>query len=816
MRNKFLLLTLAAALVAVGLSTNAVIAIGSTPTPTNTSSQVLSLFKGGSYTDGTGPFAWGDNIIGSGSTTDLNATINCPSDATGAWVFISPEGSESTKTAWQAYAQTSFSSGTSILTPNLKLSGQTNGTPSVVKAIGGNWSVGVACTTNQGAVVDFTAYRSITVTAGTGSWTAAPAPVLATPSSSGSPSSSPSDSSGTGGSAVKLYTYKGGSYVPSNTGGSAFAWGDNIIGSSSATDLNATIDCPSDATGAWVFIAPVGSESTKTAWQAYAQTSFSSGTSILTPNLKLSGQTNGTPSVVKAIGGNWSVGVACTTNQGAVVDFSAYRSITVTAGTGAWTAGPELGGTPNPTPTATPSTSPTATPTPTATATPTATPTPTVPAAPIVAVKRPTWVDGATVYQVNVRSATTAGTFAAFQSSEIPRLKALGIKVLDFLPLNPISGTGHLGTLGSEYAIDDYHFVNQEFLTSHGTEAEFSNLVYYAHQAGMKVVVGWNAQATGLDNPWYLNHKDWYQLDGSNNPLNPNNGTGLETDKALLKYTNTDMQAAMITEMKYWVSHFGIDGFACANALSVPASFWDRVTAEVNATSANTLLWAADDANPATSANSFAAGYNYGLYRAFNGLLSGKTNKVALSNALLAANPTPSSKAFVLNFTNNDIQSAYSGSDVTRLGSANPLATALNFTAPGTPLIYNGQEFALSTKIKPNDKTLISWPNNAASKAANTLIKKLVQLRLKNAALGLDSSVNLVSNNGKSVVSYSRSSGANTVIVVANLSSKATQVAVNTSGLIGSYFDLATGKKIKVAKSTAVTLAKYGFVVYSK
>ena len=326
MRNKALVLTLSALLVAVGFSTNAVLASGSTPSPSNSSNEVLNLFKGGSYNDGTGPFGWQDNIIGSSSAADINGVFTCPSDATGTWVFISPVGSEATKTSWQAYAPGSFQSGTTVLTPNLKLSGQTNGVPAAVKALGGAWSVGVACTTNQGAVVDYTAYRTITVTAGTGSWTASPAPVISSPS--GSTSSPTASSPTTGDSAEKLYTYKGGSYVPSNTGGTAFGWQDNIIGSTSNTAAEGVFTCPSDATGTWVFISPVGSESIKTSWQAYAPGSFVQGTTtVLTPNLKLSGQTNGVAATVKALGGAWSVGVACTTNQGAVVDYASYRVI---------------------------------------------------------------------------------------------------------------------------------------------------------------------------------------------------------------------------------------------------------------------------------------------------------------------------------------------------------------------------------------------------------------------------------------------------------------------------------------------------------
>ena len=109
----------------------------------------------------------------------------------------------------------------------------------------------------------------------------------------------------------------------------------------------------------------------------------------------------------------------------------------------------------------------------------------------------------------------------------------------------------------------------------------------------------------------------------------------------------------------------------------------------------------------------------------------------------------------------------------------------------------------------------MAWPANAAAKATNALIKKLIQLRKLNGSLGLDSAAALLANNSKSALSFSRVAAGNKVIVVANLSNKPAKVVVNTSALIGSYFDLASGKKVKLAKSTTLAMPKYGFVVYS-
>ncbi len=149
------------------------------------SGQLVNLYKSGSFTDGSTAFAWTDNIIGSASSTDLNASFACPEASTSGWVFVASAGNETTKTNWQAYAKQSFVSGTkNLLTPNLKLSGLANGTVSTVKALGGSWSLGIACTENQDTTVDYVAFRRVSVAQSTGAWTSAgelvltPAPLL--------------------------------------------------------------------------------------------------------------------------------------------------------------------------------------------------------------------------------------------------------------------------------------------------------------------------------------------------------------------------------------------------------------------------------------------------------------------------------------------------------------------------------------------------------------------------------------------------------------------------------------------------------------
>jgi hypothetical protein len=117
----------------------------------------------------------------------------------------------------------------------------------------------------------------------------------------------------------------------------SFLWTSAAYGSSSRTDAGAVITCPSDSTGVRTFVSAVGSERVLASHKAYAASAFVSGTKgVAYANIKLSSLTNGAGAGVKADGGSYSLGVACL--KDAAVNAAFYRTISVTAGTGSWTA----------------------------------------------------------------------------------------------------------------------------------------------------------------------------------------------------------------------------------------------------------------------------------------------------------------------------------------------------------------------------------------------------------------------------------------------------------------------------------------------
>ncbi|MDY7542997.1 MULTISPECIES: hypothetical protein [unclassified Cryobacterium] len=160
----------------------------------------------------------------------------------------------------------------------------------------------------------------------------------------------------TNGSAAPVYLYD--TNAAQLADGVTLGWTDDLIGSSAQGDINGEFACPVGTTGIFSFLAAPGTENVPNTWKAFAPLGFN-GTSlnVLNPFLTPSSMINGAQGAVKAAGGNYSLGLACTNLNGVAVTAGFYRSIVVTPVTGAFTVAAQadvvVTPTPTPTPTAT-------------------------------------------------------------------------------------------------------------------------------------------------------------------------------------------------------------------------------------------------------------------------------------------------------------------------------------------------------------------------------------------------------------------------------------------------------------------------------
>jgi len=417
----------------------------------------------------------------------------------------------------------------------------------------------------------------------------------------------------------------------------------------------------------------------------------------------------------------------------------------------------------------------------------------------------PTWANSATIYEVNVRQYTEAGTFKAFEA-HLPRLQKLGVKILWLMPIHPISEVKRNGTLGSPYAVANYKGINPEF----GNEADFKSLVNKAHALGFKVILDWVANHSGWDNPWIAN-KSWYHTDSDGNVVPPNSDW---LDVAWLNYKNQDMRKAMIEAMAYWVKTFDVDGFRADVAAGVPTDFWKQANTQLQAIKPLFML-AEDQSVQSLLDDAFIANYNWELKDLVKAIADGGKDRTDLEAMATNQSFTYPTRSFPMNFITNHDENSWSGTEFDRLGASVSAMAALTFTYPGMPLIYSGQEVGNTKRLAFFEKDFI--PGLTVANSTTAFYTKLVSLKTKNAALWNNSTAKLVSTPGdnNSVIAYSRTSGINKVLTVINATNTVQKVTLNLTKLNAPYYLFSTGKSTTLKTTLTLTLKPWQYEIYS-
>jgi glycosidase len=315
----------------------------------------------------------------------------------------------------------------------------------------------------------------------------------------------------------------------------------------------------------------------------------------------------------------------------------------------------------------------------------------------------PDWAKYATIYEVNIRQYTSAGTINAF-GEHLPRLRDLGVDILWFMPIQPIGKEKRKGLLGSYYSIQDYTAVNPEF----GTLEDFKRLVHRAHGMGFKVVLDWVANHSAWDNAWINKDPDWYTKDNEGNMIAPYDWT----DVADLNYDMYYMRQAMTEAMLFWVQEADIDGFRCDVAGEVPLDFWEDTRARLD--QEKEIWMIAEDGSQYWLLNkAFNANYGWHFHHLMNQVAKGKTEASDLIHHFDDIQRNYPEGSYPMQFITNHDENSWAGTVFERLGEGHKAFATLSFTVPGMPLMYSGQEAGLNKRLKFFDKDVIDWSDTS-------------------------------------------------------------------------------------------------------
>jgi alpha-amylase len=421
------------------------------------------------------------------------------------------------------------------------------------------------------------------------------------------------------------------------------------------------------------------------------------------------------------------------------------------------------------------------------------------------------WLSNTNVYEVNVRQYTVDGTFTAF-GDHLERLNDMGVKVLWFMPITPISFKNRKGSLGSYYACSSYTTINPEF----GTTSDFKNLVDKAHSLGMRVIIDWVANHTGCDHHWTIDHPSFYKLDMNGNFYDTHGWD----DVIDLDYTNSEMRLKMIASMKYWIDEFNIDGFRCDMAMLTPVDFWKQARLAIDSSKPHFWLAELDPADNIEYMQVFDTAYTWKWMNVTSNFKhAGARNIAELKSVLFHYYEIMPTFCYPAWFTSNHDENSWNGTEYEKYGEmARPLAVFSTMWY-GIPLIYSGQEIPNLKRLLFFDKDEIGWTSD---KSLHNFYKLLLSFRNNNYLFNSDinkEDIHIISNSvDHHILSFARTDGVSTIFVFINFSEyKLDDVAFDVYGSMGKYKELFSGSEFEFSENyQRLSIDAWGYQIWYK
>jgi glycosidase len=171
--------------------------------------------------------------------------------------------------------------------------------------------------------------------------------------------------------------------------------------------------------------------------------------------------------------------------------------------------------------------------------------------------------------------------------------------------------------------------------------------------------------------------------------------------------------------------------------------------------------------------------------------------------------------AYRLRFTSNHDENYHAGSEYERMGDGALTFAVLSFTVPGMPLIYSGQEAAVSRRLREFDKDTIDWDNYQLSVFYATLIN----LKKENKALwngnagGALTRIQL--NNNQEIYAFIREKEGNKVLVILNLTPNSQNVDLNDHANMGTFTNAFTGETVRFEEESIFSLKPWEYLIFS-
>ncbi len=363
----------------------------------------------------------------------------------------------------------------------------------------------------------------------------------------------------------------------------------------------------------------------------------------------------------------------------------------------------------------------------------------------------PGWATSGRIYFLFPKAVSQQGTLAA-AATHLQRVRDLGFSVIWLMPVMKNAFPINNGT-GPGYNITDFYTIAPEY----GTNEDFRAFMTQAHALGLKVILDitpnhssrshpWatDARAYGEDSPfwsWYEHTMIAHNTNGLGQSYDAYGFTyysGFSDQLLNLNWSDPDLRREMIRMLSYWVKEYDVDGYRFdvywgPHRRYGEVAMGKPVRDALKRIKPDLLLLAEDDGTGSGTEVIYAdnvlgdvnggvdAAYDFKLY--FNQIrgFGWTANSINALHAEIDNNGFfPGEHALYMRFMESQdedrIVYVYSGAFAldapTTFRRTMPMATVL-FTAPGLPMLWNGQEvgwgYGIGGAKEARARSVIDW-----------------------------------------------------------------------------------------------------------
>ncbi|MGW2109284.1 alpha-1,4-glucan--maltose-1-phosphate maltosyltransferase [Streptomyces sp. NPDC001948] len=374
------------------------------------------------------------------------------------------------------------------------------------------------------------------------------------------------------------------------------------------------------------------------------------------------------------------------------------------------------------------------------------------------------------------------GTFRT-AAERLPAVAAMGFDVVYLPPVHPIGTTHRKGPdnalsaaphdVGVPWAIGSAEGGHDAVHPDLGTLEDFDHFVATARDLRMEIALDFALQCSP-DHPWVEKHPEWFhhRADGTiahaeNPPKKYQDIYPIAFDKDL-----DGLVAETVRILRFWMDH-GVRIFRVDNPHTKPVIFWEKVIADINRTDPDVIFLAEAFTRPAMmktlAAIGFQQSYTYFTWR--------NTRQEITEYVMELSGETASYMRPNFFVNTPDILSGYLQDGGRPAFEARAVLAATLSPSWG---VYAGYELCENTPVRPgseeyrNSEKYEIRPRDweAAEREGRSLaplITTLNRVRRRNPALQQLRDVHFHSTDNDALIAYSKRSGSNIVLVVANL-----------------------------------------------